>query len=387
MPIKILYIRLLFYIIILSVFNNIAQGQNQIWPGDVNNDGIVDNTDYLYWGYAFGYGGEARGNTSIEWNAQNLPQQLWQGTFTNGLNYCYADCTGDGYVDYLDGLVIDFNYGSENPNLLTPENFPVGVSNTPLRLRFSESPDSLNLFPSVYYEIDLNLGDVFNDINNFRGVAFTIDIDKTNIKPHILIPDGYVSFEAESNNINFVNYDSAFFSFEKANAEGNTDVCLVRTSPSSYTTNHGRIGKVKFVIEDDVPGILNSTVPVSIKIKNIKLITDYFEKIPVREDSMILQIVPNVLRQEETREILDNNFEIIPNPTKTNFSIITKNSKIEITRLELYDVLGRMLKTFNLNHFNDEFTLPNDLNDGIYYIRIETNKGITLKKVIISKNN
>ena len=66
---------------------------------------------------------------------------------------------------------------------------------------------------------------------------------------------------------------------------------------------------------------------------------------------------------------------IYPNPAKS-FIHIKTNEKLK--NIELYDEIGRKLKTLPLNYSQN----IESLNKGIYYLKIETEKSSTVEKII-----
>jgi len=79
-----------------------------VYPGDFNQNGLVEVSDLLFWGLAAGESGEARPNSSTAWSAQDCPE--WQN-FINGVNSKHQDGNGDGMVNDLDISVLTQNYG------------------------------------------------------------------------------------------------------------------------------------------------------------------------------------------------------------------------------------------------------------------------------------
>ena len=79
-----------------------------VWPGDVNNNGIVNEVDLLYLGFAFNATGSPRVDATTDWAGQTITEE-WEGNFPNGLNFVYADCNGDGLVNEEDAEVIKAN--------------------------------------------------------------------------------------------------------------------------------------------------------------------------------------------------------------------------------------------------------------------------------------
>ena len=68
-------------------------------------------------------------------------------------------------------------------------------------------------------------------------------------------------------------------------------------------------------------------------------------------------------------------FKIYPNPVKNQINIVTNEKIIE---LQLFDVSGRNIKIFT----NEKTQDLSQLSKGIYFLKIKTNKGITVEKII-----
>ncbi|NUM77390.1 T9SS type A sorting domain-containing protein [candidate division KSB1 bacterium] len=75
-----------------------------VWPGDTNNDGIVNQADVLPLGLHWNRTGPARSGGSCAWSAQ------FASSWTP-LAATYADANGDGIVNQADVLCIGLNWG------------------------------------------------------------------------------------------------------------------------------------------------------------------------------------------------------------------------------------------------------------------------------------
>jgi uncharacterized repeat protein (TIGR01451 family) len=75
-----------------------------VYPGDANNDGIVDVRDILPLGRYYGSTGAARTGASLTWTPQSVP------TPWTVADACYADCNGDGTVNAtdVDGIIANW---------------------------------------------------------------------------------------------------------------------------------------------------------------------------------------------------------------------------------------------------------------------------------------
>ncbi|MGK7370935.1 MAG: T9SS type A sorting domain-containing protein, partial [Candidatus Halalkalibacterium sp. M3_1C_030] len=86
---------------------NISPYEVSVWPGDADNDGLVDELDVLSLGQYWLSAGPLPIYPGIAWVARNV--EAWipeEGT--------YADANGDGIVDYRDLLPVGLNFGETN---------------------------------------------------------------------------------------------------------------------------------------------------------------------------------------------------------------------------------------------------------------------------------
>jgi aminopeptidase N len=79
---------------------------------------------------------------------------------------------------------------------------------------------------------------------------------------------------------------------------------------------------------------------------------------------------------------LDNSFEVYPNPTTGNLQV--QSSKFKVQSVEIFDVNGKKQKVALPSVLTDEEWSLNisDLSAGVYLVKIKTEKGIIIKKVI-----
>jgi len=74
----------------------------------MDNNGIVNSNDLLYFGLAFGNTGSTRANATTLWQAQQAT--YWDNTVA-GVNGVYQDANGDGIVNLEDFAAIEQNFG------------------------------------------------------------------------------------------------------------------------------------------------------------------------------------------------------------------------------------------------------------------------------------
>jgi len=78
-----------------------------VWPGDTNNDGIVNQEDVLPLGLYWGAQGQSRVNGSGQWMAQKSIPWVEE-------NAMYSDGNGDGRIDGEDVFIINRNWGMDH---------------------------------------------------------------------------------------------------------------------------------------------------------------------------------------------------------------------------------------------------------------------------------
>jgi hypothetical protein len=83
----------------------------------------------------------------------------------------------------------------------------------------------------------------------------------------------------------------------------------------------------------------------------------------------------------EITEITDVNFNVFPNPSDGNF-MVKITGKIQPYTIEIFNSLGGLLGNVNCN---DEFVgiNRNDLNAGVYYVKMTMGEKVIVKKIII----
>lgn len=80
-----------------------------------------------------------------------------------------------------------------------------------------------------------------------------------------------------------------------------------------------------------------------------------------------------------------NNVKIYPNPIINNTLYIQLNSLIQVEELSIIDLSGRTIKTGinNLKQNNNRLSINTEfINSNIFFLKLRTNKGLFLKKVI-----
>lgn len=77
-------------------------------------------------------------------------------------------------------------------------------------------------------------------------------------------------------------------------------------------------------------------------------------------------------------ELTNGLIQLYPNPTEGIFSL-----NIEAEKIQVFDTAGKLVKQFKGNNQNSYNV--SDLKPSLYFVRIQTNKGVSTHQLILSK--
>uniref|UniRef100_UPI0023F585B1 DUF7619 domain-containing protein n=1 Tax=Flavobacterium filum TaxID=370974 RepID=UPI0023F585B1 len=108
--------------------------------------------------------------------------------------------------------------------------------------------------------------------------------------------------------------------------------------------------------------------------KKANIYFDYNFPIETNEAETLFQALSVV------NPVVDNLISVYPNPVKDVVNITVKNDSI-LKTIELYDVQGRLLQTQLVNDVHSELNVSSRAN-GMYFIKINTDKGTKVEKLV-----
>lgn len=360
--------------LLLLVLPQAATGQ-AIWPGDVNNNGVVNGVDLLYWGQAFGATGPSRATGSTDWSAQ-VPPSAWSQSFPTGLNFAYADCDGNGEVNEEDfDQAIEVNFGLEQGTLQSD-----GYLNAPLgagpRLRMEASATLVE--PGMTIDIDLFLDDSDLSPVDFYGLAL-----KMSYTTDLLQDDDGPDFDFTENSWLEAGDDNAQELYINDDENGTAELAFTRTNQSSVSIGTEAIGRFQVIVEDIIVGLQLDTILITID--SVLLVNMNLTGIATQTDTLRIVVVQDttnvpVSTRTITPQFLAQEIVIYPNPLRNSFFI---ESALPIEQLLLIDALGRQLKLPlpATSGIPQRVELPTGLTAGLYYLRIVTPDGECSKKI------
>ncbi len=102
-------------------------------------------------------------------------------------------------------------------------------------------------------------------------------------------------------------------------------------------------------------------------------------------------IIVNSVGINETAAAFLNNYNLFPNPAKSNVNVSFGLTEASSLNIKLFNIAGQEIKTFvsDLNlamgNYQYNFDLPQGISDGNYFIEISSGNRKTTKKLLVSK--
>ncbi|MCI5081707.1 MAG: T9SS type A sorting domain-containing protein [Saprospiraceae bacterium] len=359
--------------ICLILFHVSLNGQ-EVWPGDVNNNGIVNSVDLLYYGIAYGSSGPERSSVNTDWAPQTVPNP-WAGMFPNGINYAYADCDGDGLVDETDlEDAIEENFGLTH-GVQLPDNFTNGEVGINPQIRLI--PDATVVGEGAIISIDLQIDDSNMPIDNFYGMAL-----KIGYTPELLAGDDGPDFDLIENSWFDPNNEDSESIYEDGDGSGQAELGITRTNQQSVTVSPDALGQFSIVIEDIIVGLEVDTF--KIWIDSVLFIDPLLTATATATDTAIVIVAKDgkVTANQEIPHLQP--VRLYPNPVMDGQLFLKTDEPLE--NIQLFDELGRAFSLSAQRQTTGTYRvmLP-DLPPGFYVLGIQTKYQWHSEKFFITK--
>lgn len=337
-----------------------------MYPGDVNNSGQANTLDVLFLGLAWGSTGPERMSPTTAWMPQSIAPSQWSQEFSNGINYAYADCNGDGVIDQADlEEGVQANFLLEHGGNTTDDVYSSGGAqgSSP---GFTAVGDKDVIFGLDTLTVDIRLGSQGNPVDQFYGAAFTVLFDPA------LIEGEEASFELPlapwfdpvgGESANLVMTDLA---------NGRIDVAITRTNQAGIDGS-GSLGKFSFVIIEDVVGefVLFDEF---LQFTNIKVIGSDETDVQVFDTTAV------VLKTVEKRQ--EPQWNLYPNPASEAIYLETGDLNVQYFRIT--NALGLEVQRYYPGGKQAIHTIPvGNLTPGTYFVEMYTQRGRWARKLMI----
>lgn len=357
-----------------------AQGQ-QIHPGDVSGNGFVDQMDVLFWAYARGAQGAPRPNANWDFEAQDVDLTGWSGSFPGSeRSFAYADCNGDGIVDHVDRLVIEYNYNNTIGGQIPPDQFQDGTADINSQLNLGDNafvdvtPGELATFPlnlATYEMQDLEVGYIALRLS-YGNSLIAEDSDGA--------PQLGINFDIEGNEwITGASEGVDVFFYHRPEL-GYSDVVLYMSNPGDYVVGKGAIAEFSIVVEEVIFGLqsINLALPIILN-------SDFKRDGSTSGYGITLNLVGKPVSTDGTM-LPEEAITVFPNPVHSGVLHAQLKSEHDgiIEEMQLFDQTGRLLIRQLPNARNGQLnasTLP----QGLYLLKIKTDKGVQTIKVIATR--
>jgi hypothetical protein len=219
-----------------------------VWPGDADNDRLVDAKDILAIGLVHGFPADPRTSgvppsAFVGQAAGDVPYDL-PGIYT-GVNGKHANCNGDLLVDDLDVPLIELNYGQITlTDFFAPRFGPFsrGASTDP-PIFFTFAQDTFSVGDTLRGTV--HIGDLLDSVTNLYGFSFDLLI------PGLYIDTNYIQVDYGDN---WLNDDGNIVSTNiNRISSGFTDIGFTRTDQTGRTGS-GPVASFEVIVEDNIDG-------------------------------------------------------------------------------------------------------------------------------------
>lgn len=322
----------------------------EVYPGDFNNDGIVDEADPLFWGLNYGRTGIPRSEASLQWTGQ--PCLNWNVSH-HGVNGKHQDGNGDGIVDEADLEAVNQNYGK------ITDTTNIDYNPSPLSLRWEVSSEA-----------------------DGRQTVHTIDVFLENLDYAPIAVHGLsFGFDFTSNSMNYLHSDIDLSESQLGSSEDSLTVIERETINQDGA-------RVEFTITRN--DLRDMTIITSEPVIKLVIVSDDLET----GDEQNFALAPNNMKvaSASTGQIMDLNTagqgvslrneaavsieNIYPNPTRATQGItLMLNTDTDYGEgyINVTDILGKSLiqQPVNLKQGKQELHVLTDrLPSGIYTVHL-----------------
>ena len=337
-----------------------------VWPGDANNDNVVNMFDIFPVGIATLSDGPVRNLQNTSWVGSQAIS--WKQNFGNSLNYAFADCDGDGHINDHDIVIIENNYTLTHNKM--HNNFDQPKFNQALPSLYCKF-DKDTVFDESQIDLMISIGDSNQSVNNVYGLAFSLFFDPSYVADSSFIID----FKND-----LFGGDKYTIQYEHA-ATGQLDIGIVKADQKD-TTGFGDITGIKLILENVIAGSSLQTDSFSFSFGNVEIIDINYDTISVNVVNDTVKIIQSPITDYFESKI-NNNLKVFPNPAKEMFFISGNNIYDEKVSVRIYDPMGRLITSMeNIVSWPVKIT-TSKWNSGIYIIDVQSRAYNEKQRLII----
>ena len=339
-----------------------------VWPGDTDNNGIVNQADVLPIGLNWNRTGPARQNATINWVGQVATPWTPQAS-------TYADANGSGNVNQADVLPIGLNWNRTHSATLFTSALTKSLLNESIvnsaNLQFKIDGDT-NPGDNFYVEIHAN------DVTNLFGISFEV----------VYAPPTYIDpLGAEPGS--WIGSDVIFISNTDTTA-GKIGIGISRKSGQGGVDGSGMVSRIMMQMSNDAVATQDTTF---LSIQNVQA-TDP-DGNSVQFDISNVTLTPLVTKIETPFVSTPDRFALhqnYPNPFNPETTISYQLPVTGSVELAIYNILGQKIRTlFNQRRTTGYYQVRWDgrneagvqVPSGVYLYRLVAHNFVQTQKMLL----
>jgi hypothetical protein len=375
------YLRYLLPALLIGFHSLTAQTEYKVYPGDTNNDAVVNVQDLLPVGIAFNSKVNPREEMDIDWSAKLAVDFLNLFLPNSNVNYVHINTNGDDIVNEEDLDAIVLNYDStvtaDLPPPWTPEPFAFASYCPSLKIVFDrDSAFVLDTF-AAEIRLDIPIPEGVPEEDGILGVSFSFNypLDNINDKLTRIVPD------PDAADLMFVTAHAQQVSAVKTIPPGRGEIAAAGRGENAFVISRV-LGKVNIVVEDmifrsfaDRPFWID-ILPETVLMVNKR--EERFEFCLEPSDTIVLSDRTTAVKKigQETA------FRLWPNPNSGAFHI---ELPAAAQRMQVISPDGKLQWSKHLTPQHTTFVQLPALPAGIYFVLIETPRSVFRKSFLVIK--
>lgn len=333
-----------------------------VWPGDTDQNGMVDLNDAQAVARYMGEKGTGRYDGDVWKKQRSYPWNNYEGQDLH-----HADADGNGLIAASDLEVIQKHYGKTHGlyvNPLTWMDVPVVVV---------QSRDEITPGGDILFEF--NVGDEDHKLFNVTGFSTEVKVAGSELSP--------TQIEIVRDENNWLKSHQPTLSLKAATPNGYGQVAAGEFRTRSYgVQGFGTALKLRIIVEDEVEGFR------SMRAKSRNTLKFIFQNLKVHTRGGTIQLpdqeIEIPLKEPDLPE--ENNEDapmVFPNPARDEVSLRWPQTGHPVT-LDIQDLNGRKIRTHSWNSSAQSATISVDhLAPGMYILRWESDDKTWNQKLTI----
>ncbi len=336
-----------------------------VWPGDTDNDFEVGTLDFFNVGLNFGGTGDPRNTITNAW----LPQtaSFWDSTMTAGsgagLNQVYADCNGDGTINFDDTLAVQQNFALFHTLKPTPD--PVAHLDEYGHIFFTSASQAYGA--NEFVTIDIHAGTSDQVLEQVYGLGFDVSYSASGIVPgslHVQMNDQSWLGEVSVNAIRLGVDDG----------NGTAHLALCRVDHSNVSA-YGVIGSVTFITSAS-NGSVNLSVSNALQTDSSGVLRD----LETEAYSVIIDPLLEVIKQNKQLDC-----KVYPNPSNGLLNVSGLRPEVKYA-IVLRDVTGKLLLESSITNQTQTQIDAHHLSTGSYLLEISDGHSVYHEQIVVTNH-